>query len=1039
MTTHDSRAGSLLSLVVSVFLWGWNSPTAGAQTAETDPAEEVAEEEASDDTYDWDSLDEEASDDEFDWDSLDEEDDVEASDESGSDDEFDWDSLDEEDDAEDDYDWESVDSEDGAEEDWDDYWDAIDAQEEEAEDIEVPVEVAETSGGLEGVVIDDDLNEPVGGAQVSIVETDDELTTGPAGAFFFELEPGTYVVRVDHFELSGLSYEVLIEAGEITNIGNVRMRPANNLATIVVEGRAVQESTAQQLRERQDSTTVQDAVSAEQISEAGDSSAGSAVQRVVGVTLIDDRFLAVRGLGGRYTDVTLNGIPVPLTDPDYPSAEVDIFPTELLSGLTLSKNPTANLRTFTGGLMDVTTRAYPEELELALSVSVSGDTNTTFQRFESDPLGSADALGFDTGARQWPDMPSDESLDYRVQDNYESIARGFPTSWESSAGTARPNLGLKLNVGNTLEVGERRLGYLLMAGYSNGFSHASATRSRVEVDEDGGVAAREELDVERYDMKTTWGTLGNLALDLNNGHSLRLMTMWSHNGRERFEFVDGVSDEEGADLERSQLQWLQRTMVFNQLSGSHRRLLPETSPFHETRIDWRAGLSLANREEPDTRYFKTLNGVWDENPGSGEHFRSDLSQTDIFGGLDLEVPHLDNVTMQVGGSASRVARTFDTRRVRFTTSRTAEFPDGFSELPPNELFADEFVRADGGPLRLAEFPNVGDSFSAEQRSLAGYASVEVAPVERLRLTGGARYESFAQDLRDVPLVGEPDEDASVRRVDNDVMGSGAVIVELRESMFLRAVYGGSVARPQMREIAPFRSQDYVRRRVQTGNPDLLRTYVHNADLRWEWFPSATEVLAASVFYKSFRHPIEATLVNRQGDVLFLNADGSANYGVELEAQLDLGRIGPRAEGLSLGANLAIVDSEIRLPCTRPDSGDGCLEQYTNSDRPMEGQAPWQVNARFGWDSPTTGFSFATLYRALGPTLSDVGTNGLPDSYKQPQHLVDLTARYALGEHWGIGLKLRNLLLQPERETQGAATTYREHTPLSFGLSVGWDH
>ena len=1012
-----------------------------------DAAEEVADEAAeSADEYDWDALDaaeevaEEAAEsaDEYDWDALDAAEEA-AEEAAESAEEYDWDALDaaeqvadEAADSAEEYDWDALDSAGDDDTDWDAYWDEIDS-EEEADAVEIPVEVAADLGGVQGVIIDAEIGEPVSGATVSISGTEIQMRTAANGVFFFELEPADYVLRVEHFELRGVSYQVTVEPGEITDIAEVRMVPSDNQMTVVVEGRAVQESTAQQLRERQESATVQDAVSAEQISQAGDSSAGGAVRRVVGVTLVEDRFLVVRGLGGRYNQVTLNGVPVPLTDPDFPSAEVDMFPTELLSGLTLTKNPAAGLPTFTGGLMDIETRAYPEEFELALSASFSGDTNTTFQSFRADPLGGTDALGFDNGARDWPDMPTEQTLDRRTTENYLDIARGMPNVWESTDGTARPNFGLKLNVGDTVSLGERNFGYLLMAGYSNALTHTSATRARVGR-EFGELAVREELDLERYQMKTTWGTLANLSLDLADGHTLRLISMWNHMGRERFDVASGLSDEESRFLERTQREWLQRSLVFNELLGSHRRLLPESSPWHETRVDWRASLSIANRVEPDTRYYKELDGQWDVNPGSGEHFRSDLDQSDVFGALDLQLPYLDVFSTTVGGSATRTARTFETRRVRYNTSNgTADL----LALGPEEAFADGNIGADGTPIYLREYANAGDSYEVQQRTLAAYANAEVSPLSWLRVTAGVRYESATQDLADTPIVGEPDPDNQVFRTDNDVLGSAALIFELREGMFVRAVYGGSVARPQMREIAPFASQDYVRRRVQTGNPDLLRTYIHNADLRWEWFPSATEVVAASLFYKAFENPIEATLVNRQGDVAFLNADGSTNFGAELEAQLDLGRIGPRAAGLFLGGNVAIIESSIDLPCDDADANGECDQQYTNASRPMEGQAPWQVNARFGWDAPDNGFAFTLLYGVLGRTLTDVGTNGLPDTVVEPQHLLDLTMSYAITEQWKVSLKLRNLLLQTERESQGDIVTYEERTPMSFGLSVGW--
>jgi outer membrane receptor protein involved in Fe transport len=989
--------------------------------------------------YDWDALDEGESEEAYDWDALDEGEGA-ASDSTDSDDAYDWDALDEGEgtasdatDSDDAYDWDALDE--GEEEaDWDSYWDELDAQEEVIEEVVVPEVVAEDSGGVRGQVIDDQSGTPFPRATVVIVGTGLESLSDAEGRFFFELEPGTYTVRVSHFELSTAAFEVLIEPGEITDLAEVRMVPSDNQTTIVVEGRAVRESTAEQLRERQEAATVQDAIGAEQIARAGDSSAGGAVRRVVGVTLLEDRFLVVRGLGGRYNQVTLNGAPVPRTDPDYPAAEVDMFPTELLSNLTLAKSPTVSLPSFVGGLMNVETRSYPEEFLLKLSASVGGSNTATFQDFLSVPGGRLDGLGFDDGTRALPSsLPTDETLDRRRTEDYEAIARAFPDEWDPETRIARPNMGLKLSLGDTVEVGSRRLGYLLVAGYDNGFSHRMATRRTARVS-DAGVEAVESLDGHIYDEKVAWGTLGTISLELARGHELRLVSLWNHTARDRFVIWEGVSEEENGDLERTSREWLQRSLVFNQLIGSHRRLLPEASPLHETRIDWSAALSVANRDEPDNRSHKTVDDMWVQNPGTGEHFMSALDQTDTFARLALTLPYLDAFETTVGGDVQRVHRDFDTRRFRYQLGTGAD--PTLRTLGPEEAFADENVTAEGDGVVLREWTGPGDGYVADQLGASAFGQVDVRPTAWLRLVAGLRYEAFEQELRD-DTIGQDGPGEVARRVDQDLLPSGGAIFELRDGMFIRALYAASVARPQSREIAPFVYQDYVRRRTVTGSPDLVRTYVHNADLRWEWFLSAEEVVAATIFYKQFLHPIESTLVNRQGDVIYVNADSSTNFGAELEAQLDLGRYAPRAEGLTVGANVALTHSQIELPCP-DDNGDGeCDYAYTNQTRPMEGQARVQVNARVGWDAPNNGFSANLTYALLGERVSDVGTNGVPDAYLLPEHRLDLTLGYEVNEHWSLGFKARNITAGTVREQVGDVLVYEERVPTEFSLSAGW--
>src|SRR5690606_11748708 len=118
-----------------------------------------------------------------------------------------------------------------------------------------------------------------------------------------------------------------------------------------------------------------------------------------------------------------------------------------------------------------------------------------------------------------------------------------------------------------------------------------------------------------------------------------------------------------------------------------------------------------------------------------------------------------------------------------------------------------------------------------------------------------RFEHFGQDIEATSPFVDPDDEEQATRLDNDLLASAGISWEGWDDMFVRANYGGTVARPQIREVAPFLFQDYVRRRTVQGNPDLERTFVHNADLRWEFFPGSTEVLSATAFAKFFSNPI----------------------------------------------------------------------------------------------------------------------------------------------------------------------------------------
>ena len=70
------------------------------------------------------------------------------------------------------------------------------------------------------------------------------------------------------------------------------------------------------LRQREMSTSVSDAISAQTISQTGASDAAAAMSRVTGASVVGGKYVLIRGLGDRYANTQLNGSLLPSTDPD---------------------------------------------------------------------------------------------------------------------------------------------------------------------------------------------------------------------------------------------------------------------------------------------------------------------------------------------------------------------------------------------------------------------------------------------------------------------------------------------------------------------------------------------------------------------------------------------------------------------------------------------------------------------------------------------------------------------------------------------------
>ena len=164
-----------------------------------------------------------------------------------------------------------------------------------------------------------------------------------------------------------------------------------------------------------------------------------------------------------------------------------------------------------------------------------------------------------------------------------------------------------------------------------------------------------------------------------------------------------------------------------------------------------------------------------------------------------------------------------------------------------------------------------------------------------------------------------------------------------------------VYRPEFRELATYRFYDYENAFIIQGNPQLVRSKNTNGDLRFEMFPTAGEIISASVFYKYFKDPIEQ--VNKGNDVLsWENAESADVYGAEIEFRKKLNFINSNFfEHLIFYANAAYVNGSVKY------------SQLTVNSL-LQGQSPYLVNAGLSYSSDNDNFSFNILYNRIGQRL-----------------------------------------------------------------------
>jgi Fe-S cluster biogenesis protein NfuA len=260
---------------------------------------------------------------------------------------------------------------------------------------------AQQKGIIRGTVIDDVTGEPMLGVTIMIKGSSEGTVTDLDGQFSLETAPGKVTLVFSYISYSPLELEnVEVKANDVNVLDNIKMQEeAIKGGEVVVTADAIKSNEAGIITMKLKSPGMIDGISSDKIRQIGDANVAEATKRVTGVTVEGGKYVYVRGLGDRYSKTTLNGIDIPGLDPDRNSLQMDIFPTNLISNIVISKNFTAEVPAdFTGGLLNIETKDFPEERLFNLSLSTSYNPQIHFNKdYLSYKGGKTDFLGFDDG------------------------------------------------------------------------------------------------------------------------------------------------------------------------------------------------------------------------------------------------------------------------------------------------------------------------------------------------------------------------------------------------------------------------------------------------------------------------------------------------------------------------------------------------------------------------------------------------------------------------------------------------------------------
>lgn len=905
-------------------------------------------------------------------------------------------------------------------------------------------------GVVWGRIVDSKNGEPAIEAQVKVLGTKLETFTDYDGYYRLELPPGKYKVQY-FYEL----HEPETLDGVVSTLGQVsrtdaKLTPqAGAIEEVLIQDEAETQTVEGLTLARQRSVSAGDAIGREEISRGTDTNAARAAQRVVGANIVGGRFVYVRGLGERYSNSLLSMYPLPSPEPDRAAVPLDVFPAAVLDSLTIAKTFTPDMPgDFAGGSVQIETRSVPDKPLFNFSLQGGINSQATFQD-RLDYAGSGtDSLGFDSGMRSLPsEIPSDAIASGSTFPpgtrpvDINDMGRALNSSMTPRMTSTMPNHGFSAVGGNTWTLANgQKLGVLASLNYTHKYERYQdmiLREFRPNATDDRGFDNRLDYRIERGVEKIVWGAFSKVSYLPSKDHKISVSGLHSQLADDTTSFFQGTNADAQARFSASQLDWVQRSLTFGVVSGRH--------DFHElndAEFAWDLAMATARRYQPDRRdtVYQYNGRVRDpENPGqaatgwtyvpqseSGRHFFANQTEDSAGGKFDWRQPFLQGTTdlaLKVGGLINVKQRAFSARRFSYNATAATGVRDPmytcigeqYDLNCPSNLFTDENV---GTYLSLIEGSRDGDAYAATLNVYAAYGMLDLDLSDRLRIAGGARVEWTEQRIDPLTPFGEAAPNIrGANLTAADVLPAISLVYSASKETKTRLAFGQTLARPQVRELAPFAFSDYFGGRIVTGNPDLELTRISNFDVRFEYFPSLSEVLAVTTFFKHLDKPIEQVLIPTDGapQVTYANAKAANLIGVELEGRKNLGFLTAVLNDFSLQSNFTLSYSRTEVQQT----GELTI---TNPSRALINQAPWVFNVAIDYQNEG-GTSARLAYNITGPTLIEVGTEGLPDAYQHPFNSLDFSVGQRFYEHWTARLNVINIVNDDFVVTQGPTLNY----------------
>ena len=863
---------------------------------------------------------------------------------------------------------------------------------------------------------------------------------------------------------------------------------------VVVQAR-LKSSAEELIGERMDDDVVMDFIDSEFISRVGDSTVAGALRRVSGLSLVNDKFVYVRGLGERYSSTLLNGSVIPSPDLTRSVIPLDLFPTTIVESLAVQKVYSPDMpAAFGGGSVDIRTKGIPDDFTYGIDVGIGVDSENESEHLSYDG-GGDDEWGTDDGTRalsgfirstmneyqgnvevqnllsamQSRDMPNASLADAQLLNRELAVALNRNLSIQEEDDD--PNYELKGHIGNNFYLSDEwEFGFLAGASYKRGWDDTESTARNFQFPD-------ERFEIERESTRKTdlHGNI-NLGLRFTDDHRIETLSMYLRNTDDetaiRDYFNENREKSDGIGFREYRITFEERDLTVNQIMGEHyfgaatREKLPDWGIINwledvlpeGSKINWKYSESRAVTDIPnevaiagtttnDPITGAVLSSAVDLDTRAAVYRFTDLQDEVENGGWSWVVPLITEssvIELSGGYEWNRKHRLYEQQQFSIGAFRVND--PSVLEGPLAQVFSEENILDTTNDFIFGVPGANNQSYIAATMTDALFGKLDWTYDETWRVMLGLRWEDYSQVALDWNINGYTIENPQVTTdvatleeaafKEDEIYPSIAVtyMTEWWAEIFqLRFGYSETVVRPDLREITDSGYIDPITDALVLGNPGVIPSDIKNYDIRAEWFFDSGDNLTVSFYLKDIQDPIE----------FFEAAASDTNTAREIINAEEGEVYGMEIEGLkSLGflgdwGDAFFLQGNVTIQESEITAG-AKADAPTNNVRELTGASEYVVNAIIGYDSFNSQHAATLSYNVFGERLFVAGRNGAPDGYEQPFHSLDFTYTWFPTDYITLKLRLRNLLDEEITIEREGVETFTEAPGQIVAVNFQWD-